>query len=69
MGFFATIFEPIENILQVVLQALYHVTELVGPGSYGVAIILLTIVIKMLLYPLTVKQVRSMKRCRSFRRR
>lgn len=61
MGFFATIFEPIEHILQVVLQALYHVTELVGPGSYGVAIILLTIVIKMILYPLTVKQVRSMK--------
>jgi YidC/Oxa1 family membrane protein insertase len=61
LGFFATIFEPIEHILQVVLQALYHVTELVGPGSYGVAIILLTIVIKMILYPLTVKQVRSMK--------
>ena len=30
------------------------------PG-YGLAIILLTVIIKILLYPLTVKQVRSMK--------
>ena len=61
MGFFGTIFEPIENLLHVVLQALYNVTDLAGFGSYGVAIILLTILIKMLLYPLTVKQVKSMK--------
>lgn len=32
-----------------------------GVANYGLAIILLTIVIKMLLYPLTVKQVKSMK--------
>ena len=61
MGFFGTIFEPIENLLHVVLQALYNVTDLAGFGSYGVAIILLTILIKMMLYPLTVKQVKSMK--------
>ena len=61
MGFFGTIFEPIENLLHVVLQALYNVTDLAGFGSYGVAIILLTILIKKLLYPLTVKQVKSMK--------
>ena len=61
MGFFGTIFEPIENLLHVVLQALYNVTDLAGFGSYGVAIVLLTILIKMLLYPLTVKQVKSMK--------
>ena len=61
MGFFGTIFEPIENLLHVVLQALYNVTDLAGFGSYGVAIILLTTLIKMLLYPLTVKQVKSMK--------
>ena len=61
MGFFGTIFEPIENLLHVVLQALYNVTDAAGIGSYGVAIILLTILIKMLLYPLTVKQVKSMK--------
>ncbi len=30
-------------------------------GSYGIAIILLTIAVKMLLYPLSVKQMRSMK--------
>ena len=61
MGFFGTIFEPIENLLHVVLQALYNVTDLAGFGSYGVAIVLLTILIKMLLYPLTVKQVKSMQ--------
>jgi YidC/Oxa1 family membrane protein insertase len=32
-----------------------------GIANYGIAIIVLTIIIKMLLYPLTVKQVKSMK--------
>jgi YidC/Oxa1 family membrane protein insertase len=35
-----------------------------GFPSYGVAIILMTVVIKILFYPLTVKQVRSMKAMR-----
>ena len=61
MGFFGTIFAPIENLLHFVLETLYSLTDLVGVGSYGLAIILLTVIIKMLLYPLTVKQVKSMK--------
>ena len=61
MGFFATLFEPIENVMGYVLHALYSLTNLTGFGSYGLAIILLTIIIKMILYPLTVKQVKSMK--------
>lgn len=61
MGFFGTLFAPIEGFLHFVLEMLYSLTEAVGFGSYGVAIILLTIVIKMLLYPLTVKQVKSMR--------
>ncbi|MBE6073530.1 MAG: YidC/Oxa1 family membrane protein insertase [Selenomonas ruminantium] len=61
MGFFGTIFAPIENLLHFVLETLYSLTDLAGVGSYGLAIILLTIIIKMLLYPLTVKQVKSMK--------
>jgi YidC/Oxa1 family membrane protein insertase len=39
----------------------YKLTVMMGIPSYGIAIILLTVVIKMLLYPLTVKQVKSMK--------
>ena len=61
MGFFGTIFAPIEGLLHFVLEALYTVTDVFGAGSYGLAIILLTIIIKMILYPLTVKQVKSMK--------
>ncbi|MBR1727979.1 MAG: YidC/Oxa1 family membrane protein insertase [Selenomonadaceae bacterium] len=36
-------------------------TENLGFGSYGLAIILLTVIIKILLYPLTAKQIKSMK--------
>ena len=61
MGFFGTLFAPIENLLHFVLETLYSLTDLAGVGSYGLAIILLTVIIKMLLYPLTVKQVKSMK--------
>ncbi|MBR0284634.1 MAG: membrane protein insertase YidC [Selenomonadaceae bacterium] len=61
MGFFGTLFAPIEGFLHLLLEILYSLTEAVGFGSYGVAIILLTNVIKMLLYPLTVKQVKSMR--------
>lgn len=61
MGFFSTLFQPIEDLLAFVLQILYDITDTTGFGSYGAAIILLTIVVKMILYPLTVKQVKSMK--------
>ena len=61
VGFFGSLFSPIENLLRFVLESLHAVTEAVGLESYGFAIILLTIVIKMLLYPLTVKQIKSMK--------
>lgn len=60
-GIFSTLFQPIEEILAFVLQILYNLTSLTGFGSYGAAIILLTIVVKMCLYPLTVKQIKSMK--------
>lgn len=60
-GIFSAIFEPIENILHFVLSALYTLTEQLGFGSYGLAIILLTVIIKIILYPLTVKQLNSMR--------
>lgn len=61
MGFFGTLFAPIEGLLHFILETLYSLTDLAGAGSYGLAIILLTVIIKMLMYPLTVKQVKSMK--------
>jgi YidC/Oxa1 family membrane protein insertase len=43
------------------LTFFYNLTAAIGIANYGIAIIVLTIIIKMLLYPLTVKQVKSMK--------
>ena len=60
-GLFGDFFSPIEHVMSGVLTALYSLTELFGVPSYGLAIILLTILIKILVYPLTKKQLRSMK--------
>ena len=60
-GFFGSLFAPIENLLHFAIELLYSITESLGFGSYGLAIILLTIIIKMLFYPLTAKQMQSMK--------
>lgn len=51
----------LSGIVKQALTFFYNLTVSAGVPSYGVAIILLTIVIKMALYPLTVKQVKSMK--------
>ena len=54
-------FDAIIEVFSVILTALYHLTEVAGFASYGLAIILLTVIIKVALYPLTVKQLKSMK--------
>lgn len=59
--FFGSLFAPIENLLHFLIEFFYSITDKMGFGSYGVAIILLTVLIKMLLYPLTKKQIESMK--------
>ena len=59
--FFSNLFAPIIHILQVILGAFYSVTSAAGLESYGFPIILLTILIKVVTYPLTVKQVKPMK--------
>ena len=59
--FFSSLFEPIIHILQMILGAFYSVTSSAELESYGFPIILLTILIKIVTYPLTVKQVKSMK--------
>ena len=51
----------LSNIMQSALTFFYNMTTSIGFPNYGVAIILLTIAIKALMYPLTVKQVKSMK--------
>lgn len=60
-GIFSGIFAPIEYLMNAVLTSLYSLTATLGIPSYGLAIILLTILIKILVYPLTKKQLQSMK--------
>lgn len=55
------IFDMLIGFLQSILEFFYHISGTIGLENYGLAIILMTIVIKLLLYPLTVKQVKSMK--------
>ncbi len=55
MNVFIDIWNGIVAGLNYLLQAFYGFT-----GNYGVAIILLTVLIKMVLLPLTIKQTRSM---------
>ena len=54
-------FDSFIAFLQAILTVFYNISGYIGFANYGVAIILMTIVIKVLLYPLTVKQVKSMK--------
>ena len=43
------------------IQFSYHVTDLAGLANYGLAIILITFLIKLILYPLTNTQMKSMR--------
>ena len=61
MDFLWSMFEPLVHLLQRTVEFMYQLTVSAGIPSYGMAIILMTVVIKMILYPLTVKQVKSMK--------
>jgi len=56
-----TFFDPLVNGMTEILNFFYGLTKTIGLPSYGLAIILLTIAIKMLLFPLSVKQMRSLK--------
>lgn len=54
------IFNAIVSGMTWLLNLLYNFTVVIGLPNYGLAIILLTIVIKLVLYPLTQKQMKSM---------
>jgi len=58
MFVFANIFQPLINVFEAVLKAIHGV---VG-GSWGWSIVLLTILVRALLIPLTLKQFHSMQR-------
>lgn len=51
---------PLIEGITALLNWLYHLTEIIRIPNYGLAIILLTVLIKVALYPLSVKQMRSM---------
>lgn len=50
------------ELMTELLKWLYYASSAIGLPYYGVAIILLTIIVKMILYPLTWKQMSSMRR-------
>lgn len=54
-------FDFIVDLMKNALTLFYNWTAAAGLPSYGLAIIILTVAIKIVLYPLTVKQVKSMK--------
>ncbi|MEE3453771.1 YidC/Oxa1 family membrane protein insertase [Dialister sp.] len=49
------------DIMRICLQYAYELTKDLGFPSYGIAIIVLTVIIKTALLPLAVKQIKSMK--------
>jgi len=51
----------LSNIVQHFIKILYGFTGAIGEPSYGLAIVLMTIVIKLILFPLTKKQIESTK--------
>ena len=55
------LFDPLVQVFRLVFEGFYNLTAAVGFANYGIAIILMTILVKALTYPLTAKQVRSMK--------
>ena len=58
---FASLVGILADWMRIALQICYDFTESMGFPSYGVAIIILTILIKLILLPLALKQIRSMK--------
>lgn len=59
--FLVSLFSPITDLFTFALNIIYSGLEKFGFGSYGLSIIILTVIIKMLLYPLTKKQIKSLK--------
>lgn len=56
-----TVLDFLSHIMQYLLTFFYNMSASLGVPNYGLAIILLTIVLKTVLYPLTVAQTKTMK--------
>ncbi len=61
MSIFSDAIDFLASIMQVFLSFCYDFTVQIGYPSYGIAIILMTVLIKVALLPLAIKQIRSMK--------
>lgn len=57
----STLVGYLAELMRIGLTACYHATVAMGIPSYGIAIIVLTLIIKLLLLPLALKQIHSMK--------
>ena len=51
--------EYISNLVIQIIQTLYHFLGSMGFPNYGLAIVLMTVIIKIILFPLTKKQIES----------
>ena len=51
----------LSNIVQQVITVIYSFLQGIGFANYGVAIIIMTVLVKLILYPLTKKQIESTK--------
>lgn len=51
----------LSDIVQQVITFLYGLTNMLGVPSYGLAIVIMTVIVKLILYPLTKKQIESTK--------
>lgn len=57
----STLVGYLAEIMRFCLQFCYGITQDLGYPSYGIAIIALTVIIKVILLPLAIKQIKSMK--------
>lgn len=55
-------FQSLVNAMTSLINWLYNFTDIIGVPSYALAIILLTLLIKIVLFPLTQKQMTSMRK-------
>jgi len=53
------IFDFLSSLVQQVVTIMYNLTALIGVPNYGLAIIIMTVIVKVILYPLTAKQIAS----------
>lgn len=61
MSIFSDAIDFLAAIMQQFLTWCYQLTIVMGTPSYGVAIIIMTIIIKVMLLPMAIKQIKSMK--------